>query len=83
MIEPVFVTEPTFPPWARMPMALSTSVKPIAPAFETLLLLLSVTAAPGLVTPIEPPATMSMSAGPPLTAVAVATGVEVLVEIVS
>ncbi len=75
MIWPLSITWPLNPPRTWMPIALSTSVKPITPALVTVLLLLRVTAAPDVVTPIDPPLTMSMSAGAPELAVAVATGV--------
>ena len=58
-------------------------MKPIWPSLLTVLLLFSVTATPGLVTPMEPVLVMSMLPGPPDTAVAVATGVLVVVVIES
>src|SRR5665213_147804 len=59
------------------PVALSILVNPSAPSTVTELLLLMVIAAPGAVTPIEPPPATSMLAGAPLLAVAVAMGAEV------
>jgi hypothetical protein len=59
-----------------------TLLKPIAPSSETLLLLFIVTAAPLEVGLTDPPEATSMFPGPPLTAVAVLTGVVVDVEMV-
>ena len=80
---PVLVTDPVLPPFTKIPVALSMSVKPIAPSLLTVLLLFSVTAAPEAVTPMDPAEVMSILAGAFDTAVAVATGVLVDVEIES
>src|SRR5438067_13819475 len=66
-----------------MPTTLSTPVAPIWPALVTLLLLLIVTATPGAVSPIEPVPVTLISSGALLVAVAVATGVVMVVEMVS
>ena len=81
-IEPVLLIEPWTFAAAWIPTALLTLLKPIDPSTETVLLLFRVMAAPLEVGLTDPPVAISIFAGPPLTAVAVLTGVEVDVEMV-
>ena len=83
LIEPVLITVPVKPPRTWRPMVLSRPVAPNVPALVTELLLSSVRSMPGLVMPMDPLEDTVTSAGPPLLAVEVFTGVLVAVEMVT